>query len=92
MDTMVMPHTMAVVGTPKDKGERKRREILRELIRREDANLPSPTWQELGDAVNVADRVARYHARIMRLAGLVTFENDKTRTLKTTPKARAQLT
>lgn len=92
MDTMTMPRTMAGVGTPKNKGEALRRAILRELIRREDANLPSPTWQELGDVVEVEFSTAAYHAKILRRVGLVTFDDGKTRTIKTTPKARAQLT
>lgn len=77
----------ADVGTPKDKGEAMRRAILRELQRREALNMPSPTWEELGEVVGIVHTTVLYHAKIMRRAGQVTFTDGRTRTIRTAPKA-----
>lgn len=70
-------------------GDVTRRAILAELARREAAREPAPSWAELGEAVGVAEDTAGYHAKRLRAAGLVTFQNRRARTIQLTDAGRA---
>ncbi len=77
----------------RDYGEPVRQAILRELLRREQAHEPAPTWTELGEAVGgLSHHTVRYHCRAMSAAGLVTWADRKPRTLRLTEAGRTSTT
>lgn len=84
-----MAQTDAANDARREQGDVVRRAILAELARREAAREPAPSWAELGAAVGVADKVARYHCIRLRAAGLVAFRDGATRTLVLTRSSRA---
>lgn len=84
-----MAQTDAAHDARRAVGDVTRRAILAELARREAAREPAPSWPELGAAVGVVDKAARYHCIRLRSAGLVTFRDGETRTLVLTDAGRA---
>lgn len=70
------------------RGEVSRRRILRELAKLEESGGPPPTWSELAEAVGIGETTVRFHGRLLREAGLVTFRRRAFRTLRLTDAGR----
>lgn len=89
----LMPQWDAAQKARRVQGEPIRRAILDELLRRELKHEPAPTWVELGAAVGgMADTTAGYHCRVLRAAGLVTWEPGLARTIRLTDAGRQFVT
>lgn len=76
--------TMRAVPGERD-GPASRLAILRVLLKLRNAGGPPPSWEELAAEVGQAETTVRYHCRVLRKDGLVSYRDRRYRTLMLTP-------
>lgn len=94
---MVVSRPGGRIMPKQSRGIEKRDAILRELYRRELALEPPPTVEDLAQSIGTPDKrvgvkTIYYHLVALRDEGLVTWVPLAARTLKLTPKGRAEVT
>ena len=75
-------------GAVTDKGDAVRLAILAELLRRERAHEPPPTYGELGELLDKDPAGVYRHLRVMRRRKLVHWQSGRARTLVLTDLGR----